>query len=39
MGLIEIARKSGKKLIYEFDRINDQYSYYTLTVTVEEKSN
>ena len=39
MGLIEIARKSGRKLIYEFDRINDQYSYYTITVTVEEKSN
>jgi hypothetical protein len=37
MGLIEIARKSGKKLVYEFERINDQYSYYTLMVTVEEK--
>jgi hypothetical protein len=37
MGLIEIARKSGRKLAYEFEKINDQYSYYTLNVTVEEK--
>lgn len=36
MGLIEMARKSGNKLIYQFDRINDQYSYYILTVKVEE---
>jgi len=36
MGLIEMARKSGNKLIYQFDRVNDQYSYYMLTVKVEE---
>jgi hypothetical protein len=35
MGLIEIARKSGNKLEYNFDMINDLYSYYTLTVMVE----
>jgi hypothetical protein len=38
MGLIDMARKSGSKLYYRFDRINDLYSYYTLTVKVEEKS-
>ena len=38
MGLIEMARKSGNKLDYEFERINDIYSYYTLTVKVEDKS-
>jgi hypothetical protein len=37
MGLIEMARKSGNKLEYQFDKINDQYSYYTLTVNVEEQ--
>jgi hypothetical protein len=39
MGLIDMARKSGSKLIYEFDRINDLYSYYILAVTVEGKDN
>ena len=38
MGLIDMARKSGSKLVYEFEKINDQFSYYTLTVKVEEKS-
>ena len=37
MGLIDMARKSGSKLEYEFELVNDQYSYYTLTVKVEEK--
>jgi hypothetical protein len=36
MGLIEMARKSGNKLVYQFDTVNDQYSYYMLTVNVEE---
>jgi hypothetical protein len=36
LGLIEMARKSGNKLVYQFDRVNDQYSYYMLTVKVEE---
>lgn len=39
MGLIDMARKSGSKLIYEFERINDLYSYYTLAITVEGKNN
>ncbi len=37
MGLIDMARKSGNKLIYQFEKINDLYSYYTLTVKVEDK--
>lgn len=37
MGLIDMARKSGSKLVYEFEKINDLYSYYTLTVKVEDK--
>jgi hypothetical protein len=36
MGLLEMARKSGHKLEYQFDDINDEYSYYMLTVKVEE---
>jgi hypothetical protein len=38
MGLIDMARKSGSKLIYQFEKINELYSYYTLTVKVEEKA-
>jgi len=38
MGLIDMARKSGSKLVYEFEEINEQFTYYTLTVKVEEKS-
>lgn len=39
MGLIEMARKSGTKLVYEFEMINETYSYYTLTVQVDESLN
>jgi len=34
MGLIEMIKKSGSKLEYLFDEINEEYSYYTLTVSV-----
>lgn len=36
MGLIEMAKKSGNKLQYQFDKVNDQYSFFTLTIRVEE---
>jgi hypothetical protein len=36
MGLIDMARKSGSKLLYQFEKMDDQYSYYTLTVKVED---
>ncbi len=32
MGLIDIARKSGSRLIYSFDKVNEMYSYFFLTV-------
>jgi hypothetical protein len=38
LGLIEMARKSGNKLDYQFDKVNEQYSYYMLTLRVEEGS-
>jgi hypothetical protein len=37
MGLIDMARKSGSKLEYQFEKVNDLYSYYTLTVKVEDR--
>jgi hypothetical protein len=38
MGLIDMAIKSGSKLQYDFDRFDDLYSYYILTVKVEDRS-
>ena len=35
MGLIDIARKSGHKLDYEFEEVNEKYSYYVLSVLVD----
>jgi hypothetical protein len=37
MGLIDMARKSGSKLEYQFEQINSLFSYYILTVKVEDK--
>lgn len=36
MGLLAIARKSGSKLEYKFEKVNDGYSYYVLTVAVQD---
>jgi hypothetical protein len=35
MGLISMARKSGSKLEYLFRKVNDDYSYFILSVRVE----
>lgn len=37
MGLIDIARKSGHKLDFSFDRVNDKYSYYIQGVRIDEQ--
>ncbi|MFO7622215.1 MAG: SiaB family protein kinase [Bacteroidales bacterium] len=34
MGLIDVARKSGEMLEYQFESVNEDYSYFTLTVKV-----
>ncbi len=39
MGLIAVARKSGSKLDYQFKKVNDLYSYYMLSVRVDETHN
>jgi hypothetical protein len=38
MGLIEMARKSGSRLDYQFEDVNEMYSYFMLTVKVEERA-
>jgi hypothetical protein len=38
MGLIDMARKSGSKLEYEFEKINEHYSYFILTIKIEDRS-
>jgi len=35
LGLIDIARKSGHKLDYNFEKVSDTYSYYLLSVLVD----
>ena len=36
LGLIEIARKSGCKLIYDFDEINDEFSFFYMHTKIIE---
>ena len=36
MGLIDMARKSGSRLDYQFEKVNDLYSYYIVTVNVSD---
>jgi hypothetical protein len=38
MGLIDMARKSGSKLGYQFEKINEDYSYYMLSIKVEDRN-
>src|SRR5512133_645625 len=35
LGLIEMAKKTGNKLDYDFIKIDDEYSYYILSKTVD----
>jgi Family of unknown function (DUF6272) len=39
LGLIDMARKSGEKITYSFDDVNDKYCFYSLQVKVPVKSN
>lgn len=34
LGIIDIVRKSGEKLVYDFKPINDDYSFFSLQVKV-----
>lgn len=34
LGFVEIARKTGQKLAYEFHNVNDEFSYFTLQIRV-----
>jgi hypothetical protein len=34
LGLVDIARKTGKNMIYEFYPYNDKYSFFNLTIEV-----
>jgi hypothetical protein len=37
LGMIDIARKTGNKLNYDFATLNDKYSFFSLNITVEEQ--
>jgi hypothetical protein len=34
LGFIDIARKSGQKLIYAFQPVNDRYSFFSFQITI-----
>lgn len=34
LGMIDIARKSGQKLNYDFQKIDDDYSFYSLNINI-----
>lgn len=34
LGIIEMARKSGNKLEYDFHKINEEYSFFSLTILI-----
>lgn len=34
LGMIDIARKSGQKLDYEFQKVNDDLSFYSLNIKI-----
>lgn len=36
LGMIDIARKSGQKLVYHFMEVNDSTSFFSLTVKIAE---
>ena len=38
MGLIDMARKSGSKLDYQFEQVNELYSYYIVTVKISDRN-
>ncbi len=38
LGLIEMARKSGNKLIYDFVKMNESYSYFYLNTEISHNS-
>ncbi|MCF8276659.1 MAG: SiaB family protein kinase [Flavobacteriales bacterium] len=36
LGMIDIAQKTGKKLNYEFAKLNEEYSFFSLNINVDE---
>ena len=38
LGMIDIARKTGEKLNYAFAPYNDEYSFFSLNINVEENN-
>lgn len=37
LGLIQLARKTGEKLNYKFDKVNSKYSYFTFQIKINRK--
>lgn len=37
LGLIDIARKTGNKIDYEFDKVNENFSFFSMEVYIDDK--
>ena len=35
LGMIDMARKSGQKLDYRFDPLNDRFTFFSLMITID----
>ena len=35
LGMIDMARKSGNRLVYQFEPLNDRYSFFSLIITID----
>lgn len=38
LGMIDIARKTGKKLNYDFAPLSDEYSFFSLNINIEDNN-
>jgi hypothetical protein len=38
LGIIDIARKSRQKLVYDFMDVDDQYSFFSLYIKIPQKN-
>ena len=35
LGMIDMARKSGNRLVYQFEPLNDRYTFFSLIITID----
>ena len=38
LGIIDMAKRTGNELLYNIEKINDDYSFFILTITISQSS-